>query len=113
MSELGKSKRSGRRAVADWPKVILRRRTNGAADDIVSYSILLPGRKPPPEPAGREAETYMPVSNVERLVEATRRLVHQVDPQVTGPMANKAVSPDRRQLALAETREALKPFENQ
>jgi len=36
-----------------------------------------------------------------------RNLVHQVDPQVTGPMSEKAVSPDRRKHWLEEARVAL------
>ena len=36
-----------------------------------------------------------------------RGLVHQVDPQTTGPMANKAVSPGHRAAWLHEARRAL------
>ena len=34
-------------------------------------------------------------------------LVHQIDPQVTGPMSDKAVSPDRRKHWLHEARSFL------
>jgi hypothetical protein len=45
-----------------WPKVILRRWSRGAPDEIKSFSTLPPGRERPPEPGAREAETYIPVS---------------------------------------------------
>jgi len=46
----------------EWPKVILRRSSRGAADAIRSYSILPEGRPVPTEPDGREAEVYVPES---------------------------------------------------
>jgi hypothetical protein len=58
-------------AKAGWPVVRLRRWGHHAdGGDIASYSVLRPGVDPPPEPHGREGETYLPESAVTGLVEA-------------------------------------------
>lgn len=62
-----------------------------------------------PELPPDDAEILVPAIVYDSLVEITRNLVHQVDPQVTGPMKEKAVSPDRRKHWIEEARRAVTP----
>lgn len=64
----------------------------------------------PPIYAGERLEV-MPVAELLPLVEAARHVVHQIDPQVSGSMSEKAVSPDRREHWIKQLRIELEAWD--